>query len=204
MVRKLKLKKRGEAGFTVVELLVAMALMVLLSSLVYATFLSLHKAVFFQQEKNTLRMQGEVLTHSLLKKLRHASILLMVGEDKLVFNTEEGRLQTYELSEEGLLLNGKLVSLPVSLFQVEPLGALLSEADYEKQSELDVDGSGVLEMEELDLDLSGVLEGKECAKIGLIKIRLQYLVEEKAFSHHIWVHPRNHPTPLVEVEDAFL
>lgn len=97
--------RKSEAGFTTVELIVAIQIAVLLAGFVYAVFYFSTKLFGEWREKSELENAAFLCARSLQQDILHASQIETAGEYELALRTMSDQLVTYELEGHRLMRN---------------------------------------------------------------------------------------------------
>lgn len=215
-----RIRKTGESGFTLTELLAAMMIFGVLSAAMFSTVMTSQSSVKSTRRSNNLNEEARVALNRLSRELRQARAISYVdpaNESRLVefevdFNgngtiepnaVDAERLRyTYDADADQILLTtatptGTEVTLPILASDVTSFALDYRSRDYR----YDKDGNGVTTWQELDFtpanggvgDGSGTLTTPELRYIDSVVISFTVLKDRQAQVYRTQIDLRNRP-----------
>lgn len=159
-------RARGAGGFTLAEAVVALALLSIVSGMVYSFFLFTHRQVI-TRERKAFAFDGALsLLQSVAKNIRQSRATLALGPSRWLFLNVNNDTASYVYREDTLLFNGGPLSVaggPIASFSFSCFGI---------DSAASADSVGEIGFDEIDRNRDGVVSGRETGAITGIRVAL--------------------------------
>lgn len=163
---------RGPAGFSLIEVLVALSLLSIVSGMAYSFYLFAHKQIIVREKKSFEFDNTLSLLKSVEKNIRNSKTTLLLRESTWIFLTQNNDTASYTFADGALKFNKVPLSIggrPVPKFSFTGFG---------NDSLLDINGDGEVEFRELDTDGNDRLSGTEIEKLAWIRVSLSLKEED--------------------------
>jgi prepilin-type N-terminal cleavage/methylation domain-containing protein len=157
----------GRAGFTLVELFVAMALFAIIAGMAYSFFLFANRETS-SRERASFKFDNSLsLLESITANIRDCRGTVSLAPERWVFIKRNGDTATYQFVDDTLRYRSLALTVggkPVLGFAFTALG---------NDSLLDVNGDHEVTMNELDLNGNNRIDGFETENIAWIRVALK-------------------------------
>ncbi|MDB5105826.1 MAG: hypothetical protein JWP91_3515 [Fibrobacteres bacterium] len=200
-------ERRGNAGVTLIELLVGISLSTVVVGMVLALFKDAGFAARLGAGRRDAGFQAQAMFASLSENLMTGGGILRLGPGHLEILNLRNRRMDYRWEDSTLKANGKTWNFRLGSLEVIPEGPSRPEAkDFGVETpwdldSLDGDRDGLIGFAELDRDRSGELEADECRYIARITLRMTTIFHDVPNTQVCVIHPRNR-VPVAEGQDA--
>jgi prepilin-type N-terminal cleavage/methylation domain-containing protein len=164
---------RKKAGFTLIEILVALSLLTIVSGMVYSFYLFAHRQVVIREKKAFEFDNALSLLESIAKNIRESRATLLLEKSKWVFLTKTGDTASYCFADGALKFNAVELSINGRALPK------FSFTGFGNDSLIDVDGDREVDFEELDADRDDKLTGTELEKLAWIRCSLSLKPEDE-------------------------
>lgn len=165
MTRALRNHKRG-AGFTLVELVVALSLLSIVTGMVSSFYLFAHQQIIKREKKLFSFENAQSLMHSLGENIRKSRATLCLDENKWQFLRQNGDTCVYAFEDGILSFNNSPVPM-----EEKPV-ASFSFACFGKDTLLDLNDDQEIDFDELDLNSDRKIDEEETRNICRIRATL--------------------------------
>ena len=162
--------RRG--GFTLVETLVALSLLAIVAGMAYSFYLFANRQVLWREKKAAAFDGSIALLEAIAKNMQSSRATLSLDEHEWLFLTSRGDTAQYRFEAGELRFQGRSLTIDGR----PPVAVAFS--CFGRDSLLDADYSGDVEMDELDLDGNGRIEGRETAAISRIQVSVSQSPDE--------------------------
>jgi prepilin-type N-terminal cleavage/methylation domain-containing protein len=167
-MRKTVWPQNCDAGFTIVELLAALALLTVITGMVLSLYLFVNKQIN-KRESKALEFENTLtLMHSIGENVRKSKTTVLLKESEWRFLRPNGDTCRYTCENGKLFYNGSLVSMnakPIVSFSFSCFG---------EDSLLDLNNDHEVSFDELDLNFDNQLDEDETRNIRRIRATINY------------------------------
>jgi prepilin-type N-terminal cleavage/methylation domain-containing protein len=186
--RSVRHRSNAGAGFTLIEMVMALSLLSIISGMAYSFYLFADKQVLVREQKALEFDNAIALLESVGKNIRKSQTTIMLDETQWVFIKPGGDTASYFFSDTAVTYNRVPLTLggrPIRGFSFGCSGT---------DSLLDMNGDHEVGFSELDRDGNGRIESFEAGSIGWIKATLDLKADgeksleivEEAKNNHLY------------------
>ena len=161
-------RQRSSAGFTLVELLVALSLLSIITGMVFSFFLFTNKQIIKREKKSFAFESSISLMHSMENNIRKSRATVYLDENKWQFLRQNGDTCIYVFDNGKLTFNG----IPVSI-EEKPIISF-SFTCFGKDSLLDLNNDHEIDFDELDLSSDRKIDEDETQNISRIRATINF------------------------------
>ncbi len=185
-------------GFTVIELMVALALSGIVMALAYQMFLSSQSSMFHRQAKKQEQFNISRFLEGLSQSLIVGKGIYEMEENSISWENQSGIRKRLFLEDSILRINEDSLLFSIAQINIRPYTPLAEPVDFfsegNKNSLLNYyekDGDYLLEFDEMDLNGNGKLDVNECKLVSLIELKIVWNFRGTEKIYGFTVHPRN-------------
>jgi prepilin-type N-terminal cleavage/methylation domain-containing protein len=172
------MRRLDPKGFTLIEILVVVAISAIACTLAMSAWFSNHVSVLERQQRNIDALGLQSACMALDFRFSKAVRFLEIRENRIIWQQSNGRLDTLCLDGNNLLLNGlPFISSKVTSLTIIATGYSWPADSTDKFAhwiQLDMNRDHILDQVELDVDYSRSLDIEEISRVALLELQIVF------------------------------